>query len=43
MHENPAFDLDALAGFAGVAGIAMAIAAGNDPVEAVMAQCCDIL
>ena len=43
MHENEAFNLDNLAGLAGAMGIALAVASGQSPVEAVINTCCDIL
>lgn len=43
MHDNPGFDMDAMSGFAGAAGIAMALASGADPVDVAMQACCAIL
>jgi len=43
MHENSAFDMNAMAGLAGAAGIAMALASGADPIEVAMQACCAIL
>eukprot|EP00977_Amphora_coffeiformis_P008145 scaffold1819_cov160-Amphora_coffeaeformis.AAC.15 len=43
MHENPGFDMNAMAGFASAAGIAMALASGADPIEVAMQACCAIL
>ena len=43
MHENPGFNMDALAGFAGVAGIGIALAMGEDPMQVAMENCCNLL